>query len=300
MTKSKNTNCLEDIRCPKCGAEDEFKVRIEISLIVSDNGIDDEPGPREWNDDTVTQCTSCGHYSAMRDFRADVPQPEPDTTAQQESVMKNYDVLFAQDVPYYGSVLLEAENDDQALAKAKAYWQKVARDEAPRPFTDPQHDNAVLACIVSICDNAGREVATDIRLDEFLLHNAPTELDRRIFSNAKPIFDALQAVMHWWQNTAHTDDDMPAGLFDQAQSAIGKITGEGWRLFDFDGTGLLHIERHDSGCAFQTDADPVAYVRLLAATGDLEAERAIALHDPNQPKIDQLAATHPAEPKAIR
>jgi hypothetical protein len=39
--------------------------------------------------------------------------------------MKTYTVIFAQDVPHYGSVEIEAKNDEAAIRRAKAYWRSI-------------------------------------------------------------------------------------------------------------------------------------------------------------------------------
>jgi hypothetical protein len=59
-----------------------------------------------------------------------------------------------------------------------------------------------------------------------------------------------------------------------------------WRLFDFDNTGLLHIEKDDAAQIFESDADAVQHVRRLAARGNQKARHALQLHELNQPKID--------------
>ena len=48
---------------------------------------------------------------------------------------------------------------------------------------------------------------------------------------------------------------------------------QGWDLFDFDCTGLLHIEKDDMENIFESDATAVEYVRLLATSGDQKALR---------------------------
>ena len=45
----------------------------------------------------------------------------PENQGSKETNMKTYSVLFAQDVPHYGSVEIQAENDTAALEAAKAY-----------------------------------------------------------------------------------------------------------------------------------------------------------------------------------
>jgi len=80
--------------------------------------------------------------------------------------MRTYTVLFAQDIPHYGLVEIEADNDEAIVANAKAYWQSVESDDEPWPLTEPDHDSPILTRIVQITDDQGREVATDISLDE--------------------------------------------------------------------------------------------------------------------------------------
>lgn len=142
--------------------------------------------------------------------------------------MKTYTALFAQDIPHYGSVEIEAKNDADALRRAKKYWRDVNIGAEPWPLNDAQYDSAVSARIVLIYDEADerREMAHDVRLDDYILLRARTARDERTLGNAKAIFNALQSVMHWWQSTAHTDDDeMPAKLFDKAQGLIAKVKG---------------------------------------------------------------------------
>jgi hypothetical protein len=80
--------------------------------------------------------------------------------------MKTYTILFAQDIPHYGSVEIEAENDEAIIFKAKVYWRSVESGDEPWPLTEPDHDSAILTRIVQITDDHGSEVTTDISLDE--------------------------------------------------------------------------------------------------------------------------------------
>jgi hypothetical protein len=142
--------------------------------------------------------------------------------------MKAYTVLFAQDIPHYGSVQIEAKNDADALRQAKTYWRDVQIGAEPWPLQDAQYDSAVSARIVLIYDEADthREIAHDVRLDEYILLRARTARHERTLHNARRIFNTLERVMHWWQNTPHTDDDeMPAKLFDKARGLIAKVKG---------------------------------------------------------------------------
>ena len=139
--------------------------------------------------------------------------------------MKTYTILFAQDIPHYGSVEIEAKNNADALRRAKKYWRDVKTGAEPWPLNDAQYDSAVSARIVLIYDESDKrgEIAHDVRLDDYTLLRARTARDERMLDNAKAIFNALESVMHWW---AHTDDDeMPARLFDKAHGLIAKVNG---------------------------------------------------------------------------
>ena len=128
--------------------------------------------------------------------------------------MKTYTVTFAQDVPYYGSVEIEAENDAEALARAEAYWQDVTRDEKPWPLDQPEYQSAILSRIVHISDDADREVACDVRLDNYVLEFAPNELDAKIFDNAKLIFAALELIAAHDIDQFDTSDANHQALYD--------------------------------------------------------------------------------------
>jgi hypothetical protein len=109
--------------------------------------------------------------------------------------MRTYTVLFAQDVPHYGQVEIAAAGDVEALAKARVHWERVQRDEEPWPLTEAQHDSAVLARIVEITDETGRQVAADIRLDAYLLSVAPTDLSAKLIGNASQMYAALIEII---------------------------------------------------------------------------------------------------------
>lgn len=65
---SENENCLEGIRCPKCGNTDEFYISGSAMFLVSDEGVEDTVNP-EWDNDSPTQCTKCNHTDDLYFFR---------------------------------------------------------------------------------------------------------------------------------------------------------------------------------------------------------------------------------------
>ena len=62
-----NTNCLEGIRCPKCGNEDEFRIEGTTIFTVTDDGTESY-GDVEWTED-FCECTECHFYGRLDTFR---------------------------------------------------------------------------------------------------------------------------------------------------------------------------------------------------------------------------------------
>ena len=67
---SKNTNCLEGIRCPECGQEDEFRIAGSSIFTVVDDGIEDH-GDVEYDDDSWALCPAfeCEYEGKLGTFR---------------------------------------------------------------------------------------------------------------------------------------------------------------------------------------------------------------------------------------
>jgi hypothetical protein len=65
---SKNTNCLEAVKCPNCGQEDIFKIGASVIVEVSDHGTEDQGGDYEWDQAAFCQCCDCDHTGRLADF----------------------------------------------------------------------------------------------------------------------------------------------------------------------------------------------------------------------------------------
>jgi hypothetical protein len=65
---SKNTNCLEGVKCPKCGQEDLFKIAASVIVEVSDDGTEDQGGDYEWDQQAFCRCFECDHTGKLADF----------------------------------------------------------------------------------------------------------------------------------------------------------------------------------------------------------------------------------------
>ena len=65
---SGNVNCLEGMRCPKCGSDQPFAIGTYSSAIVYDDGIESTTD-HEWDKDSPCTCKECEHYGRVADFR---------------------------------------------------------------------------------------------------------------------------------------------------------------------------------------------------------------------------------------
>jgi hypothetical protein len=66
-----NTNCLEGVRCPKCGHEDDFHIEAIVRLQVIDSGTEDLGGDHFWDDESDCMCGNwdCDQQGPLREFR---------------------------------------------------------------------------------------------------------------------------------------------------------------------------------------------------------------------------------------
>ncbi|WP_297388828.1 hypothetical protein [Acidiferrobacter sp.] len=63
-----NTNCLEGMRCPHCGAEAPFDITAVTVATMYDDGCEKTAG-MEWDDTSACVCKTCGHAARVGAFR---------------------------------------------------------------------------------------------------------------------------------------------------------------------------------------------------------------------------------------
>jgi hypothetical protein len=63
-----NTNCLERMQCPKCSSFEQFLIGINTLMRVSDEGVEEEIGDNEWDDESYCECCECSHAGTVSDF----------------------------------------------------------------------------------------------------------------------------------------------------------------------------------------------------------------------------------------
>lgn len=100
--------------------------------------------------------------------------------------MTTYSILFAQDVPHYGTTEITAADDADALAQAKAL-------DPGELCTDPAWDDALCRRIVHIEAPDSRIIAQDIALDDFFLRHAQN-VEPRLCDAAPALKAALESI----------------------------------------------------------------------------------------------------------
>jgi hypothetical protein len=158
----------------------------------------------------------------------------PDTADVSDSAspLESYSVLYAEDIPHYGSVDIEARDDAEVLRLAQFFdTDKVA-------YSEGCWDGAVCKRIVSIEDAAGRIVAQDIPLDDYRLHHgieaphhkASVTVDNRfrvdIRRNAPPPMASAQLVVKVYPITDGQLWDEPYDVFVVDEGRIVELEND--------------------------------------------------------------------------
>lgn len=124
--------------------------------------------------------------------------------------MKTYSVLFAEDVPHYGSVEIEAENDAGALEAARGY-------DLSEVTTDPEWENSVCKRIVHIEDAEGNTIFHDVPLDNYALC---------LESEVAGMLEALKLCEDALAGLARLDDGTPSvSALNMVRAILAKSKG---------------------------------------------------------------------------
>lgn len=68
---SKNINCLEGLKCPKCGYDRSIHVLSSVWVTVFDEGTEDHDCCPEYDDDSWADCPECNYHGKLREWRED-------------------------------------------------------------------------------------------------------------------------------------------------------------------------------------------------------------------------------------
>lgn len=66
-----NENCLDGIRCPRCGHARSVQIETTVTVRVTDDGTDTVIDGYDWNDESICTCSNCGYDDTVAQFKAD-------------------------------------------------------------------------------------------------------------------------------------------------------------------------------------------------------------------------------------
>jgi hypothetical protein len=126
--------------------------------------------------------------------------------------MKTYTVLFAEDVPHYGTAEIHAEDDNAALEAAKAYPLSEVTNDA-------EWENSACRRIVWIEDSDGNTIVEDVSLDDcFLRYGGDKE--RTLCDAAPRLLTALEnaeKAIEEATDIMHYEDGQPVTALDGSE-----------------------------------------------------------------------------------
>ena len=124
--------------------------------------------------------------------------------------MKTYSLLYAEDVPHYGTNEIIAATDDEAIAIAKT---------GPFDYADdPDWNNTLCKRIVHIEGPEGRIIAADVPLDAYTLIHGE---DKRQLAESAPqlaqaLGEAIEALKRIAETT-HYENGQPVTALDSRE-----------------------------------------------------------------------------------
>ena len=110
-----NTNCLQDIQCPKCGYRDRFFISATITADVTDDGseIADNRGDFEWDDNSPIECHACGATGTVGEFTVRQPEEPSGMTAYTIYQLANDKATYGADA---GKFIVTSGDYEQELS----------------------------------------------------------------------------------------------------------------------------------------------------------------------------------------
>lgn len=63
-----NKNCLKGMRCPECGSYGPFLIEAKVTILIYDDGTEDDGTDTEWEDDSYCHCPECNHAGDVKEF----------------------------------------------------------------------------------------------------------------------------------------------------------------------------------------------------------------------------------------
>ena len=66
-----NINCLEGLRCPKCGYDGQLLIGVDCIAKVNSDGIVKYTGEGSWDEGNYCECNRCHYKGIVADFYAE-------------------------------------------------------------------------------------------------------------------------------------------------------------------------------------------------------------------------------------
>ena len=109
-----NSNCLQNIKCPKCGNETSFRIEASIICTVTDDGSEATGDHHHWDENSYACCPLCeteGKLAIFMSSLADRSKPSPQYTISINNDDGDcYDIVIKQnDKPIATLIAPEAE-----------------------------------------------------------------------------------------------------------------------------------------------------------------------------------------------
>ena len=60
--------CTADLRCPRCGQTDTFRIQVDATATVTADGVTELDSDNDWDDRSEITCPSCYHAATVADF----------------------------------------------------------------------------------------------------------------------------------------------------------------------------------------------------------------------------------------
>jgi hypothetical protein len=132
--------------------------------------------------------------------------------------VKTYTILYAEDVPCYGTARIKARNEAAALDAARDY-------DLSEVAIYPDWRNGVCKRIIHIEGPRGKVFGTDIPLDNCFLRYGG-EKDRLLCEAARDLLDAVELCEEVLSDLSRLDDGTPSvSALNMARDAIAKAKG---------------------------------------------------------------------------
>jgi hypothetical protein len=75
-----------------------------------------------------------------------------------------------------------------------------------------------------------------------------------------------------------------------SQRLMNAFKDTGWAVFDFDGNGLMQVQRDDESGIFESDEDALNFVQTMAKSNSVRHTEALSVHYRDQAAIAALSS----------